>query len=149
MRNKQCKIIITCNRRVSFVIFITLQETTAVNFKAMPQPSFEKIFRPQLKHEHTEPKPFSFIEKDKERWQKKEEKIQDVYKEEEKVKFKRLDWSACFSYQKGFKVAQHLSFMLYLAKRIQSSTVTIRFAGSIASCCNEMWYQHDAIFIKY
>ncbi|XP_046842645.1 targeting protein for Xklp2-like isoform X2 [Xenia sp. Carnegie-2017] len=62
------------------------EETTAVNFKAMPQPNFEKIFRPQLKHEHTEPKPFSFIEKDKERWQKKEEKIQDVYKEEEKLR---------------------------------------------------------------
>ena len=51
----------------------------------MPQPNFEKVFRPQLKHERTEPKPFSFEEKDKERWQKKEEKIHDVYKEEERV----------------------------------------------------------------
>jgi hypothetical protein len=52
----------------------------------LPQPNFEKVFRPQLKHARTEPKPFSFDEKDRERWQKKEEKINDVYKEEEKVK---------------------------------------------------------------
>ena len=51
----------------------------------MPQPNFEKVFRPQLKHARTEPKAFSFEEKDKERWQKKEEKIQDTYKEEERV----------------------------------------------------------------
>ena len=51
----------------------------------MPQPNFDKVFRPQLKHERTAPKPFSFEEKDKERWRKKESKIQDVYKEEEKV----------------------------------------------------------------
>ena len=56
------------------------------NFKAMPQPSFDKVFRPQLKHERTAPKPFSFDDKDKERWQKKEEKIQDVYREEERVR---------------------------------------------------------------
>lgn len=56
-----------------------------MNFKAMPQPNFEKVFRPQLKHARTEPKAFSFEEKDKERWQKKEEKIQDTYKEEERV----------------------------------------------------------------
>lgn len=56
------------------------------NFKALPQPNFEKVFKPQLKHEKTAPKPFSFEEKDKERWQKKEEKIHEVYKEEEKVR---------------------------------------------------------------
>ena len=62
------------------------EEEHAPNFKAMPQPNFEKVFRPQLKHARTEPKPFSFEEKDKERWQKKEEKIHDVYKEEERLR---------------------------------------------------------------
>ena len=61
------------------------EEDNVVHFKALPQPNFEKVFRPQLKHKRTAPKPFSFEEKDKERWQKKEGKIQDVYKEEEKV----------------------------------------------------------------
>lgn len=67
------------------------KEENVVSFKAVPQPNFEKVFRPQLKHERTAPRPFSFEEKDKARSVKKNSKIQDVYKQEEKLReFKAL-----------------------------------------------------------
>ena len=90
----------------------------------MPQPSFDKVFRPQLKHERTAPKPFSFDDKDKERWQKKEEKIQDVYKEEERVRDSVYLVLNAFSFLiSHFNVC---SFPNCLVARIQSSTTALR-----------------------
>lgn len=42
-------------------------------------------FQPALEHKITEPEPFSFDSRDKERWAMKEQKIQQIYEEEKKV----------------------------------------------------------------
>ena len=42
-------------------------------------------YMPSLDHKYTEPKPFSFDNKDKERWALKEQKIQQTLEEEKKV----------------------------------------------------------------
>lgn len=48
---------------------------------------FERVaFKPELKHEAPEVKPFSFEERNKEIMAKKEEKIQEVYEEERKAR---------------------------------------------------------------
>ena len=52
-------------------------------FKAQPLPNFGKVFKPE--HKPTEAQPFSFETRDKERFQKKEEKIQMIIEEEKKV----------------------------------------------------------------
>jgi len=44
-------------------------------------------FQPRFDHRATEIKPFSFDERDKEMFARKEEKIQKVFEEEKKVKF--------------------------------------------------------------
>ncbi|ELT91121.1 hypothetical protein CAPTEDRAFT_156379 [Capitella teleta] len=43
-------------------------------------------FQPALEHKITEPEPFSFDSRDKERWAMKEQKIQQIYEEEKKAR---------------------------------------------------------------
>ena len=54
-------------------------------FKAQPLPNFGKVFKPEHKPQLTEVKEFSFATSDKERFHKKEEKIQMIIEEEKKV----------------------------------------------------------------
>lgn len=120
------------------------------NFKAMPQPNFDKVFRPQLKHARTAPKPFSFNDKDKERWQKKEEKIQDIYKEEERVRdFICLSLKVVISLPSLVYNFNVCSFSNCLVARIQSSTTALGFSRSPASCVVKMWHKFQTICTQY
>jgi len=52
---------------------------------ANPAPSFDKPFRPQLRHLTTETKPFSFDSHTQEVFQRREQRLNDVVEEEQKV----------------------------------------------------------------
>lgn len=55
--------------------------------KAQPVPDFSTVFKPELTHQSTYSKPFSFDQRDKELKDKKEEKIKTIIDDEKKVGF--------------------------------------------------------------
>ena len=55
--------------------------------KAQPVPDFSTVFKPELAHQSTHSKPFSFDQRDKELKDKKEEKIKTIIDDEKKVGF--------------------------------------------------------------
>jgi len=61
-------------------------EVEVVHFKTRPVPHVGIPFVPRFDHHATEPVPFSFSERDKELFARKEEKIQKVYEEERKAR---------------------------------------------------------------
>ena len=68
--------------------FFYFSKEKPVIFKAQPVPEFDKIeFKPELQHQTTKQKPFSFEERNKQMQAKKEQKIQNVLEEEKKVGF--------------------------------------------------------------
>jgi len=52
-----------------------------------PVPSFNKPFRPQLPHHVVDTKPFSFESRTQEMLQRREQRLNDVIAEEQKVTF--------------------------------------------------------------
>lgn len=72
---------------LKFFFFPNLfQKEKPVAFKAQPVPEFNKLeFKPELPHQATKQKPFSFEQRNKQMQAKKEQKIQSILEEEKKV----------------------------------------------------------------
>ena len=67
---------------------VTLQEEKSQR-RSRTAPHYGIPFRPQLQHKITDPEPFTFDERDRERASKKTQKIEQVYDEEKMVRKKK------------------------------------------------------------